>query len=96
MKGSFALLALAGACAMVPARAEPPIVIKFSHVVAADTPKGRAAEFFNVCRARGVTGGPIDMLISSVAYRHAIPVFAADTDFVTYARHLPLQLHRPR
>jgi predicted nucleic acid-binding protein len=56
----------------------------------------RAAEFFNVCRARGVTGGPIDMLISSVAYRHAIPVFAADTDFVTYARHLPLRLHRPR
>jgi predicted nucleic acid-binding protein len=56
----------------------------------------RAAEFFNVCRARGVTGGPIDMLISSVAYRHAIPVFAADTDFVIYARHLPLRLHRPR
>jgi predicted nucleic acid-binding protein len=56
----------------------------------------RAAEFFNVCRAEGVTGGPIDMLISSVAYRHSIPVFAVDTDYAMYARHLPLQLHLPR
>ncbi len=28
------------------AQAEEPIVIKFSHVVAADTPKGKAAEHF--------------------------------------------------
>ena len=28
------------------ASAQPPIVIKFSHVVAADTPKGKASEFF--------------------------------------------------
>src|SRR4051812_30019926 len=30
------------------ARAEPPIVIKFSHVVAPDAPKGQAAERFRV------------------------------------------------
>src|SRR5260370_8420794 len=30
--------------ATAPARAEDPIVIKFSHVVAPDTPKGKAAE----------------------------------------------------
>src|SRR5882672_8620808 len=36
-----ALLALA-----VPALAQQPIVIKFSHVVALDTPKGKGAEFF--------------------------------------------------
>jgi C4-dicarboxylate-binding protein DctP len=28
------------------ALAQAPIVIKFSHVVAVDTPKGKAAEFF--------------------------------------------------
>ena len=56
----------------------------------------RAAEFFNLCRTHGVTGGPIDMLISAVAHRHEIPVFAADMDYTRYARHLPLQLHRPR
>jgi predicted nucleic acid-binding protein len=56
----------------------------------------RAAEFFNVCRTQGITGGPIDMLISAVAYRHEVPVFAVDTDYVRYARHLPLRLHLPR
>ena len=35
--------------------AEPPIVIKFSHVVAADTPKGKAADFF-AKRAAELTG----------------------------------------
>jgi len=38
---SIAALALVG-----PAAAQAPIVIKFSHVVAADTPKGKAAEKF--------------------------------------------------
>jgi C4-dicarboxylate-binding protein DctP len=44
-------LALAFAAAFAvslvgPAQAQQPIVIKFSHVVALDTPKGKAAEFF--------------------------------------------------
>jgi predicted nucleic acid-binding protein len=56
----------------------------------------RAAEFFNVCRARGVTGGPIDMLISAVAYRHEVPIFTVDVDYSRYARHIPLRLHVPR
>lgn len=55
----------------------------------------RAAEFFNLCRPHGITGGPIDMLIAAVAYRHDLPLFAADTDYARYARHLPLRLHRP-
>src|SRR6516164_6219314 len=38
---SVAALALVG-----PAAAEGPVVIKFSHVVAADTPKGKAADKF--------------------------------------------------
>ena len=47
--GRLAALALAGALATFAApqaRSEEPIVIKFSHVVAADTPKGRGAERF--------------------------------------------------
>ena len=39
----FSLAAL-GFCAS--ASAQAPIVIKFSHVVAVDTPKGKASEFF--------------------------------------------------
>jgi predicted nucleic acid-binding protein len=56
----------------------------------------RAAEFFNACRARGITGGPIDMLIAAVASRHEMAVFATDPDFAQYARHVPLRLHRLR
>ena len=56
----------------------------------------RAAEFFNVCRARGITGGPTDMLISAVAYRHGVPIFTVDTDYGRYARHIPLRLHVAR
>ena len=49
MKISTLLLGLvAGALSAVPlgALAQQPIVIKFSHVVALNTPKGQAAEFF--------------------------------------------------
>src|SRR5262245_11367084 len=45
--GRFAFTAaLACLFAALPAAAQQPIVIKFSHVVAEDTPKGRAAAYF--------------------------------------------------
>ena len=43
---SVAALALAGPTFMGSALAQSPIVLKFSHVVASDTPKGKAAEKF--------------------------------------------------
>jgi C4-dicarboxylate-binding protein DctP len=49
IKATLAALAvLAGLGAAGAARAQPPIVIKFSHVVAPDAPKGQAAERFRV------------------------------------------------
>ena len=45
-KALFGLMAIAFASASSVALAQQPIVIKFSHVVAADTPKGKAADFF--------------------------------------------------
>jgi C4-dicarboxylate-binding protein DctP len=39
-------IGLAAATFSAIAMAQAPIVIKFSHVVAADTPKGKASEFF--------------------------------------------------
>ena len=50
---SVAALALIG-----PASAQAPIVIKFSHVVASDTPKGKAAEKFKEL-AEKYTGGKV-------------------------------------
>ncbi|MFT3856866.1 MAG: TRAP transporter substrate-binding protein [Aquabacterium sp.] len=53
------VLALAASCALLPqAFAQSPIVIKFSHVVANDTPKGRAAEYF-AKRAAELTKGRV-------------------------------------
>ena len=47
MKLKFTLLAFSAAALMTAnAFAQAPIVIKFSHVVATDTPKGKAAERF--------------------------------------------------
>jgi C4-dicarboxylate-binding protein DctP len=43
---AVALAALALPPSPRPGGAEPPIVLRFSHVVAVDTPKGQAAEFF--------------------------------------------------
>jgi C4-dicarboxylate-binding protein DctP len=51
----FAFLVLAG---MTAAQAAEPIIIKFSHVVANDTPKGKAAEKFKLL-AEKYTGGRV-------------------------------------
>src|SRR3954470_1341794 len=40
------LISLALACSIGVVHAQQPIVIKFSHVVAVDTPKGKGAEYF--------------------------------------------------
>jgi C4-dicarboxylate-binding protein DctP len=55
-KFAFGLMA---ACLLsATAFAQTPVVIKFSHVVAADTPKGKAAEFF-AKRAKELTKGAV-------------------------------------
>jgi len=46
MRPALVIAGLLLAMSFAPARAEEPIVIKFSHVVAPDTPKGKAAEKF--------------------------------------------------
>lgn len=49
------LLAL-GACVCIQAQAQVPIVIKFSHVVATDTPKGQAAQRFKQLAEKATNG----------------------------------------
>ena len=46
MKLRHLFLGLAACAALATAHAEEPIIIKFSHVVATDTPKGKAADYF--------------------------------------------------
>ncbi|HEU5435379.1 MAG TPA: TRAP transporter substrate-binding protein [Telluria sp.] len=58
MKFKSLVVALAATVSMSAAFAQAPIVIKFSHVVATDTPKGQAAERFKML-AEKATGGKV-------------------------------------
>ena len=62
--------ALAGGLAFAGAQAQAPIVIKFSHVVANDTPKGKASEFF-AKRAGELTKGKVkvEVYANSTLYK---------------------------
>lgn len=53
-----------------------------------------AARFFNICRSKGIQGSNTDFLICAVAVRHRLAIFTTDKDFVRYAKHLPIVLHR--
>jgi C4-dicarboxylate-binding protein DctP len=63
-------LAVAAVAAAGPAPAQTPIVVKFSHVVANDTPKGKASDFF-AKRAAELTGGKVkvEVYANSTLYK---------------------------
>jgi predicted nucleic acid-binding protein len=55
-----------------------------------------AAEYFNVCRGKGIQGSNTDFLICAIAVRYKMPIFTTDEDFSLFQSHLPITLHRPR
>jgi predicted nucleic acid-binding protein len=55
----------------------------------------RAAEFYNLCRARGLQGSHTDFLICAVADRLSLGLYTDDADFSNYARHIPLLFFIP-
>jgi predicted nucleic acid-binding protein len=55
-----------------------------------------AAEFFNLCRGKGVQGSNNDFLICAIAANHKLPIFTTDNDFTLFRQHLPITLHLPR
>jgi len=55
-----------------------------------------AAEFFNLCRSKGVQGSNTDFLICSVAVHNQLAVYTTDKDFFLFAKHLPIVLHETR
>ena len=70
MRVSQLLIGLFAGVLSLAAHAQEPIVIKFSHVVAADTPKGKAAEFF-AKKAAELTGGKVkvEVYANSTLYK---------------------------
>ena len=55
-----------------------------------------AAEFYNLCRGKGVQGSNTDFLICAAAVRHQMPIFTTDADFTSFQQHLPIKLYRSR
>jgi C4-dicarboxylate-binding protein DctP len=70
MKLRSLVVGLAAATFSLAAFAQQPIVIKFSHVVANDTPKGKAADFFKV-KAEELTKGKVkvEVYANSTLYK---------------------------
>lgn len=52
-----------------------------------------AAEYFNICRGKGVQGSLTDFLICAVAARRQLEIFTTDGDFQHYRKHLPIALY---
>jgi predicted nucleic acid-binding protein len=55
-----------------------------------------AAKFGNQCRTKGIAVFAVDLLICAVAVKRGWAIFTTDPDFATYAKVLPVKLHRPR
>jgi predicted nucleic acid-binding protein len=53
----------------------------------------RAAEFFNLCRRKGIQGSNTDFLICAVAHHHGLEIYTTDKDFLEYSQYLPVKLY---
>ncbi len=56
----------------------------------------RAADLFNVLRAKGIQGSNTDFLICALSEHHKIPILTTDADFKLFQKHMHVALHMPR
>ena len=54
-----------------------------------------AARYFNLCRSKGIQGSNTDFLICAVSVRNDLPIYTTDKDFELFAKHIPIDLHKP-
>jgi predicted nucleic acid-binding protein len=55
-----------------------------------------AADFFNLCRRKGIQGSNTDFLICAVARSRNMAIFTVDNDFTLYQQVIPMILHASR
>ncbi|HET56386.1 MAG TPA: PIN domain nuclease [Ignavibacteria bacterium] len=53
----------------------------------------KAAEYFNLCRSKGIQGSNTDFLICSVALRNEFPIYTIDNDFNNYKKVIGIKLY---
>ncbi len=51
-----------------------------------------AADYFNICRQRGIQGSNTDFLICAVASRRQYAILTTDKDFENFSQHIPVNL----
>ncbi len=51
-----------------------------------------AAEFFNLCKGKGVQGSNTDFLICAVAVNNDFSIYTSDKDFTLFKKYLPIKL----
>lgn len=51
-----------------------------------------AAEYYNLCRGRGLQGSNTDFLICAVSNRSRFPIFTTDKDFEKFAKFIQITL----
>lgn len=52
----------------------------------------KAAEFFNICRRKGIQGSNTDFLICAAAFNHDLEIFTTDEDFDFFKKYIPIKL----
>ncbi len=51
-----------------------------------------AAEFFNICKAKGIEGSNTDFLICAAAVNNNFSIYTSDKDFKLFKNCIPIQL----
>lgn len=51
-----------------------------------------AADYFNICRRRGIQGANTDFLICATASRRNYEILTTDKDFISFSQYLPIVL----
>lgn len=54
----------------------------------------KAAEFYNLCRSKGIQGSNTDFLICAIAVNYGYEILTIDKDFENFQKHLPIQLYK--
>ncbi len=53
-----------------------------------------AAEFFNLCKGKGIQGSNTDFLICAVAVNNDFSIYTSDKDFTLFKKYLPIKLEK--
>ena len=53
-----------------------------------------AADYFNICRRKGIQGANTDFLICAAANRRNHEIFTTDKDFINFSQYLPIVLKK--